>query len=42
MDLFQKCHEFTAAKEAMAAGYYPYFIPLSETEGTKVSVNGHE
>jgi 8-amino-7-oxononanoate synthase len=41
MDLFQKCHKFTAAKEAMAAGYYPYFIPLSETEGTEVSVNGH-
>ena len=41
MDLFEKCYGFTAAKEAMAAGYYPFFIPLSETEGTEVSVNGH-
>jgi len=41
MDLFEKCYGYTAAKEAMAAGYYPYFIPLSETEGTEVSVNGH-
>jgi len=41
MDLFKKCYEFTAAKEAIAAGYYPYFIPLSDTEGTEVSVNGH-
>jgi 8-amino-7-oxononanoate synthase len=41
MDLFEKCYGFAAAKEAMAAGYYPYFIPLSETEGTEVSVNGH-
>ncbi|MEA3345512.1 MAG: pyridoxal phosphate-dependent aminotransferase family protein [Chloroflexota bacterium] len=42
MDLFEKCHEFTAAKEAMEAGYYPYFIPLSGTEGTEASVNGHK
>jgi 8-amino-7-oxononanoate synthase len=41
MDLFEKCYGYTVAKEAMAAGYYPYFIPLSETEGTEVSVNGH-
>jgi 8-amino-7-oxononanoate synthase len=40
MDLFDKCHDFTAAKEAMAAGLYPYFIPLSETEGTEVVING--
>jgi 8-amino-7-oxononanoate synthase len=41
MDVFEKCYGFTAAKEAIAAGYYPYFIPLSETEGTEVSINGH-
>jgi len=41
MDLFQKCKDFTRAKEAMAAGYYPYFIPLNDTEGTEVVVNGH-
>ena len=41
MDLFEKCYGFTAAKEAIAGGYYPYFIPLSDTEGTEVSINGH-
>jgi len=41
MDLFDKCARFTRAREAMAAGYYPYFIPLSETEGTEVTVDGH-
>jgi len=40
MDLFSKCDSFTAAKEAMAAGLYPYFIPLSDTEGTEVVING--
>ncbi len=40
MDLFEKCFEFTRAAEARAAGYYPYFIPLEDTEGTEVVVNG--
>jgi 8-amino-7-oxononanoate synthase len=40
MDIFEKCGEFTAAREAMDAGLYPYFVPLDETEGTQVSVNG--
>ncbi|HEX6302750.1 MAG TPA: aminotransferase class I/II-fold pyridoxal phosphate-dependent enzyme [Anaerolineales bacterium] len=35
MDIFEKCGEFTEAREAMAAGFYPYFIPLSESEGTE-------
>ncbi len=38
MDLFDKCSAFTEAREAQAAGFYPYFIPLSETEATEVSV----
>jgi 8-amino-7-oxononanoate synthase len=41
MDLFQKCYDYTMAKEAMVAGYYPYFIALSETEGTEVTINDH-
>ena len=41
MDLFEKCHEFTIAKEAQEAGYYPYFIPLSENEGSEASYQGH-
>ena len=42
MDIFQKCGEFTAAKEAMQAGFYPYFIPLTESEGTTASYRGHK
>ena len=40
MDLFDKCRGFTRAAEARASGYYPYFIPLDDTEGTEVVVNG--
>ena len=40
MDIFAKTGQFTAAREAMATGLYPYFVPLDETEGTEVSVNG--
>ena len=41
MDLFEKCYQFTEAKEAMAGGYYPYFLPLEDTEGTEVTIRGH-
>jgi len=41
MDIFQKCYQFTAAKEAIANGYYPYFIPLTENEGSEVVFRGH-
>lgn len=40
MDIFAKCSAFTAAREAMAGGYYPYFIPLDDTEGTEVIIEG--
>ena len=40
MDIFQKCFAYTRAAEARAAGYYPYFIPLEDTEGAEVVVNG--
>lgn len=40
MDIFEKCFNFTAAKEAIKAGYYPYFIPLKENEGTEVVYKG--
>jgi 8-amino-7-oxononanoate synthase len=42
MDIFGKISQFTAAREAMDAGLYPYFIPLEETEGTEVTVNGRQ
>ncbi|KAF0107620.1 MAG: putative 8-amino-7-oxononanoate synthase [Anaerolineaceae bacterium] len=41
MDIFEKCPKFTAAKEAIAGGYYPYFIPLTENEGTEAVFRGH-
>jgi 8-amino-7-oxononanoate synthase len=41
-DLFEKCREFTAAKEVMAAGYYPYFRPISSALGDQVIVNDKE
>jgi 8-amino-7-oxononanoate synthase len=40
MDIFQKCSEFTIAREAIAAGIYPYFIPLAENEGTEAVFEG--
>ena len=41
-DLFQKCADFTEAKEAIAQGYYPYFIPLDETEGPVATYKGRK
>ena len=41
MDLFEKCREFTTAKKLQAAGLYPYFIPLTDSEGTEVTVGDH-
>jgi len=41
MDLFQKCYEYTTAKEAMAAGIYPYFHYLESGQDTEVIMEGH-
>ena len=41
MDIFEKCFQYTEAKEAIAAGYYPYFIALSENEGNEAVYRGH-
>jgi 8-amino-7-oxononanoate synthase len=40
MDIFEKCAGFTMAKEAMAAGFYPFFIPMSGNEGTEAIYQG--
>lgn len=40
MDLFEKAHQFTRVSEAKAGGYYPYFLPLEDTEGTEVTIYG--
>jgi 8-amino-7-oxononanoate synthase len=42
MDIFEKCREFTKAKEMQDAGLYPYFLPLEDTEGTEVVINGRK
>lgn len=41
MDIFDKCFSFTTAREAIAAGFYPYFIPLTKNEGTEADFKGH-
>ncbi len=40
MDLFQKCHDYTAVKEAIAAGIYPYFHALESGQDTEVVMEG--
>jgi len=40
VDLFDKCYSFTEAKEAIAAGIYPYFIPLTGNEGAVANYRG--
>jgi 8-amino-7-oxononanoate synthase len=41
VDLFEKCRAFTEAREAQEAGFYPYFIPLTDSEGTEVTIGDH-
>ena len=41
MDIFEKCLNYTTAREAIAGGYYPYFIALTENEGTEAVYKGH-
>jgi len=38
ISLFQKCREFTRAKELDAAGLYPYFRPISDSADTSVII----
>ncbi len=40
--LFDKCRSFTAAREVQAAGLYPYFKPISESEDTVVVIEGKQ
>ena len=40
MDLFEKCYNYTAAKEAFEAGIYPYFHALETGQDTEVIING--
>jgi 8-amino-7-oxononanoate synthase len=40
--LFDKCRDFTKADEVKAAGLYPYFKPISESEDTVVVIDGQK
>jgi 8-amino-7-oxononanoate synthase len=42
ISLFEKCRNFTRAREAQAAGLYPYFKPISKAEDTVVVIEGKE
>ena len=39
-DIFDKCHAYTAAREVIESGLYPYFKPLQENHGPEVIVRG--
>jgi 8-amino-7-oxononanoate synthase len=41
-DLFDKAYAYTHAKNIMAVGLYPYFRPLSHSEGTTATFEGRE
>jgi 8-amino-7-oxononanoate synthase len=38
--LFDKCRNFTRAREVQASGLYPYFMPISQSEDTVVVIEG--
>ncbi len=40
MDLFNKCYNYTEAKEAIASGLYPYFHALATAQDTEVVMDG--
>ncbi|OQX59581.1 8-amino-7-oxononanoate synthase [candidate division KSB1 bacterium] len=40
MDLFDKCRNYTAAREAIKAGYYPYFKAIQSGAETSVEIDG--
>jgi len=41
-DIFDKCRKFTAAKEAVAAGVYPYFRVIESAQDPEVIVDGRK
>lgn len=40
VSLFNKCRNFTRAREIQEAGLYPYFKPISESDDTVVMIEG--
>jgi 8-amino-7-oxononanoate synthase len=41
MDLFDKCYQHDRARAAQEMGIYPYFIPLTQSEGSEAYVGDH-
>ena len=41
MDLFEKCSNYSYARDVKKIGLYPYFIPLAESEGPIAEYNGN-
>ncbi|HEX5724886.1 MAG TPA: aminotransferase class I/II-fold pyridoxal phosphate-dependent enzyme [Longimicrobiaceae bacterium] len=39
-DIFEKCGRYTAAREMMGRGLYPYFQPIEASEDTEVVIRG--
>jgi len=39
-DIFDKCMAYTAAREVISAGIYPYFKPIQENYGSEVVADG--
>ncbi|MBI4513803.1 MAG: aminotransferase class I/II-fold pyridoxal phosphate-dependent enzyme [Gemmatimonadetes bacterium] len=40
MHLLEKCWNYTRAREVMASGYYPYFVPIEGSTDTEAIVGG--
>jgi len=40
MDIFTKCKNYSVVRDAQASGLYPYFIPLTESEGPVAEYKG--
>lgn len=42
MSLLDKCYSYQEARQAIAAGFYPYFREISSEQGTEVICNGRK
>ncbi len=40
VDLFDKCNAFKEHRLVQRAGFYPYFLPISDNHGTEVTIAG--
>lgn len=42
LPVFEKCFKYVDAAQARAAGWYPYFRPITKAEGSHVIIEGRE